>query len=81
MKFHTVLMVDRNDGRGLVRMDVVPAARANETCMALVEKHQAARAQLIAMPSQSVLFEAFVVPPKSCAWRSSAMAAPAFVKR
>jgi hypothetical protein len=81
MKFHTVLMVDRNDGRGLVRMQKAPAGLVNQTCMDLVANGQAIRAQLVAMPTQSVLFEAHNVSPKVWAWRSASMATPALENR
>ena len=80
MKFHTVMMADRGDGRGLVRIDRMPGADADSVCMGLVRDRKAVRAQVMAMPSQSVLFEAFVVSPKSWAWRSSTMPTSAFVE-
>ena len=78
MKFHTVMMADRDDGRGLVRIAKAPGANADSVCMDLVKDHKAVRACVMAMPSQSVLFEAFVVSPRSWAWRSASMAASAF---
>jgi len=71
--FGRAIYVDR--GTGLEHDPYLQPS--NATCAELVRSRRAVRAQV--RFRHAVVYEAFVVSPRSWAWRSSGMAAPAFV--